>query len=298
MPKKSRKKTKTKSNTRKQKVYNMIGCSKKHNHNKNCKKDLGTGCPNCGPNCHCGPQCNCPHPCPGSCYLNRRVKQKGGQGCGSCGCPVGGLTYGAMNKFGGSTLDGAPVLSNNNSYGPILGISQNGGNCPACSQIPVQSGGNFYKPAAAIPGPMVGSAWGASVKDWPTMNGVGADKNYLDNSSKVIVNDPQQQMSMANSGYKTLSSMIGGYTYKNKKTGRSRSRSKIRSSSIKSSNSSISSQKGGATFIPQDLLNLGRNFAHNFQSAYNTINGYKQPVTPLPHQDQLTRNVSGTKLLI
>jgi hypothetical protein len=296
MPKKSRRrakaKAKTRKNTRKQKVYNMIGCSKKHKHIKSCnKKDLGTGCPNCGPNCHCGPNCKCPHPCSGSCYLNRRIKkgtQKGGQGCGSCGCPVGGLTFGAMNKFGGSTsLDGEPVLSTNNGYGPILGVAQNGGSCAMCSQMPVQSGGNFYKPAGPIPGPMVGSAWGASVKDWPGMNGIGADKNYLDNSSKVIVNDPHQQMSMANSGYKTLSSMVGGYTYKNKKT-----------NSRKSSSSSASSQKGGASLIPQDMVNLGRNFAYGFQSAYNTINGYQSPVRPMPYQDQLTRNVSGSNILV
>lgn len=71
----------------KQKIINMIGCSKSHKHSKSCI----TACKNCGPNCHCGPNCNCPHKCPGNCYLNRRMT-KGGSGCGSGSCPVGGLT--------------------------------------------------------------------------------------------------------------------------------------------------------------------------------------------------------------
>ena len=87
---------------KKQKVINMIGCSKKHKNSKSCKnKKSLANCPNCGPNCHCGPNCNCPHPCPGSCYLNRKMVKKGGSGCGPCGCPFGGLSYTSMNKFGG-----------------------------------------------------------------------------------------------------------------------------------------------------------------------------------------------------
>jgi hypothetical protein len=280
MPKKSRKHTRK---TRKQKVINMIGCSKKHKHNKSCKnkKDLGNNvCPKCGPNCHCGPNCNCPHPCPGTCYLNRRMVKKGGSGCGSCGCPIGGLSYTAMNKFGGSNLDkfNQPVLidgTNNNNFVEIPGTTQKGGNCSACGINAPQSGGNFFKPAAPIPGPFAGSAWGAPVKDWPSMNGVGGDRNYLDSYGGVITNDPQQQMSMADAGYKTLNSMVGG---KHKKR------------------ASRKSQRGGG-IVPEDLVNLGRNFTFNLKSAYNSLNGYNQPVDPLPYKDQLTRSFNNSKLL-
>lgn len=280
MPKKSRKSRSTSrrgvhAKTRKQKIINMVGCSKKHKHNKSCKKDLG--CPNCGPNCHCGPNCNCPHPCPGSCYLNRRKKsQKGGQGCGSCGCPVGGFTYKDMNKFGGAynyPKDfNNPVLidgSNTNDFIKIPGTSQRGGCGGTCGAV--QSGGNFFKPASPIPGPFTGSSWGGKVNEWPGMNGVGSDRNYLNSYSNKIDNDPQTQMmpSDVDAGYKTFSSMVGG---KHKKKGY---------------------QRGGG-LIPQDLVNLGRNFSFNLQSAYNSLNGYQQPVNPMPYKDQLINN----KLLI
>ena len=269
MPKKSR----TRRRTRKQKVINMIGCSKKHRHNKSCKNVKDLGCPNCGPNCHCGPTCNCPHPCPGSCYLNRRMVKKGGGGCGSCGCPIGGFTYEQMNKFGGGLEQSVgnffkPVLrdgKNTNEFIQIPGISQNGGSCGACG---LQTGGTFFKPAAPIPGPFTGSAWGTSVNEWPTMNGIGGDRNYLNSYAGTITNDPQQQMSMADSGYKSLNSIVGG---KNKK------------------GSSKKTQKGGG-LIPQDLVNLGSNFTFNLKSAYNSLNGYNQPVNPLPYKDHLTRS--------
>ena len=286
MPKKSR--TRKTRRTRKQKVINMIGCSKKHRHNKSCKNRKDLGCPNCGPNCHCGPNCNCPHPCPGSCYLNRRMVKKGGSGCGSCGCPVGGFTYEQMNKFGGGLQENAgnflkPVLidgTNTNEFikipgvGQTGGVCQTGGNCGGTCGLQ-QTGGNFFKPAAPIPGPFAGSPWGTSVNEWPTMNGIGGDRNYLNSYAGTITNDPQQQMSMSDAGYKTLNSMIGG---KNKKR------------------ASKKSQKGGG-LIPQDLVNLGSNFTFNLKSAYNSLNGYNQPVNPLPYKDHLTRSFNNSKFL-
>lgn len=284
MPKKTRKhrtkKHRTKKHrTRKQKVINMIGCSKIHKHNKYCENMKNLGCPNCGPNCHCGPNCNCPHPCPGTCYLNRKMVKKGGSGCGPCGCPIGGFSYTEMNKFGGDYPEdfNKPVLIDGTNKGgqfiKIPGTAQRGGSCGGmCSAA--QTGGNgFFKSASPIQGPFTGSPWGASVKEWPGMNGIGGDRNYLDSYGGVITNDPQQQMSMSNAGYKTQNSMIGGKKRASKK-----------------------SQKGGG-LIPQDLVNLGRNFSFNLKSAYNSLNGYNQPVNPLPYKDQLTRNFNDKNLL-
>ena len=64
-----------------------------------------------------------------------------------------------MNMYGGepNNILNATVPLN---YKPILGIGQNGGLCGSCL---TQSGGSFYKPAAPIPGPIVGSAWGSSI---------------------------------------------------------------------------------------------------------------------------------------
>ena len=220
MPQKSKRSNKRSNKlkkTKKQKVYVMRGCSKK---NKSCKMNSrkNTSCPKCGPNCHCGPKCNCPHPCPGTCYLNRKLK--GGSGCGSCGCPIAPLSLNQMNMFGG------------------------------------QNGGNFYKQIGPIPGPMVGAAWGSP----STGTGIKLDSNYL--SPYNTLKDPQLQMSMNDAGYKTLNSKVGG----RKKT-----------------------IKGGG-LVPQDLVNLGNNFSFNLKSAYNSLNGYKAPVDPLPYKDQLTQS--------
>lgn len=275
MPKKSRKsrsKKRHSTKTRKQKIINMIGCSKKHKHNKSCKKDLD--CPNCGPNCHCGPNCNCPHPCPGSCYLNRRKKtQKGGLGCGSCGCPVGGFTYEDMNKFGGAynypTDFNKPVIidgtNNSGEFVRIPGTTQKGGSCNGTCSV-VQSGGT--------PGPFIGSPWGGKVSEWPGMDGISNNRNYLSSYSPTISNDPQTQMlpSRDDTGYINPSSMIGGKKKKRK------------------------SQYGGG-LIPQDLVNLGRNFSFNLQSAYNSLNGYQQPVNPMPYKDQLPRSTNNRLLI-
>ena len=38
----------------------------------------------------------------------------------------------------------------------------------------------------------------------------------------------------------------------------------------------------------KEIKYLGRDFNYNFKSAYNTLNGYKPPVSPLPYKDQLT----------
>jgi hypothetical protein len=170
-----------------------------------------------------------------------------------------------MNQFGGS-----PVLidgTNTNKYIPIPGVGQNGG--------------SFFKPAAPIPGPFVGSPWTAN--QWPTQSGIGGDNNYLSSISNVITNDPQTQMLTSNAGYNNKSSMVGGikrmavggYRYRNKKP-LSVSKTKL---------------KGGG-LIPQDLVNLGSSFTFNLKSAYNSLNGYNAPVNPLPYKDQLTSTTS------
>jgi hypothetical protein len=205
-------------------------------------------------------------------------KQKGGQGCGSCGCPLSPLSWDKMNQFGGNEASYPNVLSQpviidplKKGYQPILGAYQNGGNCDGvCGQtqvLPAQSGGNFYKQIGAMPGPFVGKPWGGDLK-WPGMNGVGGDRNYFNPYNTN--NDPQQQMSLNDAGYLTKNSMVGGYIY-----------------SPKSSSNSAKSKRGGG-LIPQDLVNLGRDFNYNFKTAYNALNGYKAPVDPAPYKGQLT----------
>jgi len=314
MPIKSRRSNKIRNKVRKTRKnpYPMIGCSKKHSHNKNCynknnKKNIFSSlgkksCPNCGPNCHCKGKCNCPPNCPGTCYV-----KKGGSGCGSCGCPIAPLSWNQMNQFGGNVNYGE------SQYPPILGTGQNGGTCATCSQIPVisptQSGGNFFKPASPIPGPFVGQAWNTSINQWPGMDGIGANRNYFSSIGKVINNDPALQMmtSDADAGYTTLNSMVGGYEYQtkkkedNKKKKAKRRTTNTRTTNARTTNTRTSSNassksmsnknsiSSGGGLVPQDLLNLGNDISFNVKSAYNALNGYSAPVNPLPYKDQLTR---------
>lgn len=316
MPRKtSNKRSNKKRKTRKQKLYVMRGCS---NNTKSCKNkksfsSLGKGnndCPKCGPNCHCGPNCNCPHKCPGTCYLNRRLKGGSSSGCGSCGCPIAPYP---MN--GGFPPNNVPLATAPLNYGEILGTTQNGGTgatCTACAQIPVtsstqpQSGGNFFKPAGPMPGPFVGSSWGASFSKWPGVNDVGGDRNYLksyDANNNIIGKDPQLQMSMNAAGYNSMYSKVGGYRYDTKPSSSSStslssdSETNSKTKSKSKSKSKTNSIKGGS-LVPQDLVNLGSDFTFNLKSAYNALNGYAAPVDPLPYKGQLTNLYNNGRVLV
>lgn len=286
MPRSTSKRKNNGKKTRKQKPIVMIGCSKKGKKSRNNRKLFSTlgnkSCPNCGTNCSCGPNCKCPHNCPGNCYLNRsrNKKQGGGSGCGSCGCPIAPMSTRQMNMYGGKSNIEQP-----SHYGPILGIGQNGGK----SKNRKQSGGSFYKLLGPIPGPFVGKAWAPD--KLPGENGIGGDRNYL--SPYKLNNDPQLQMgsSRDDSGYLTKNSMVGGYQYKNKKT-------EDTSSSFSSNKKKSSSSMRGGGFIPQDLVNLGRDFSFNINSAYNATNGYKAPVNPSPYEGQLTHSINNNRFII
>ena len=115
-------------------------------------------------------------------------RHRGGQGCGSCGCPIGGLSIDKMNSF-------------------VPNYKQNGG--------------HFYKPAGPMPGPFVGQPWGPKIIDWPGAQGIGNDQNYLKSYGPVIGNDPSRQTQL----YDTGSSHYGGKrARKTKKTRRRKTR--------------------------------------------------------------------------
>jgi hypothetical protein len=198
-------------------------------------------------------------------------KQKGGQGCGSCGCLLSPLSWKQMNQFGG-TNQPVIIVPPAKGFQPILGIGQKGG-CGTCNSIQVvpnqSGGGNFYKPIGGMPGPIVGSVWGPD--KLPGANGIGGDRNYFSAYDTNKSAASYQIPSDANAGYLNKMSLVGGYRYN-----KSHSRS-----------SSSYSKKGGG-LVPQDLVNLGRDFSYNFKTAYNAVNGYAAPVNPSPYNDQLT----------
>ena len=183
----------------------------------------------------------CAKKCPGchrvKCICKNKSIKKGGMGCGPQGCPI------APYPMKGGNCD---VMG----CGRILGSYQNGGNC-GCASIPVISGGGeFYKPPPPMPGPFVGDKWGPLIKEWPGVDGISANRNYLDlNTYKT---DPQ-----------TMMKIRGGRRRKTKR-----------------------SQKGGG-FIPTELVNLGRDFTYNLNTAYNALKTLPAPSNPLPFKDQL-----------
>ncbi len=227
MPKRSRK-----NKSKKQRLYNMKGCSKTRRLTKS---------------------------------KSRTRNHKGGYGCGAYGCPIPAYSWSQMQHRGGKNLIGGEYTNVLNGA-PILGTAQNGGSCDTCS-LSLMKGGSFYKPAAPMPGPFIGQAWSPSISRWPGVDGVSNNRNYLENN---LYNngDPQTMMK------------LGG------------KRMNKKGKKCKSMN------KRGGGIVPQDLVNLGRDVSFNFKSAYNALNGYSAPMSPLPYKDQLSSSVSANKIII
>ena len=143
-----------------------------------------------------------------------------------------------------------------NNY--IMGGGSTCGTCmnPECS---CASASEMMGGSGAIPGPIVGNYWGSNPSQLPGANGVGGDRNLLPYNTYQPV-DISRQMALRGGGKHT----------KGKKRLVKRKKS----------------MKGGG-IMPQDLLNLGRDFAFNMESAYNSIRGMPAPVNPLPYKDQL-----------
>lgn len=229
-------------------------------------------------------------------HRKSRRSRRGGShsGCGSCGCPIAPYPI----TRGGKTRRGRGLK---------------GGNCESCSLIQKTGmlGGNFYKAPAPIPGPMVGSPWGTSVHEWPGVNGISGDRNYLKSIGDVIDNDPQLQMTMDASGYVNRpNSMvgggsigrgpIGGYVYGKRvrsKTPRNSSTSTRSRKSRRRSGSRRKSQSRGGGLLPQDLVNLGNDMTFQLKSTYNALNGYNAPTNPLPYKDQFSDSM-GSRIIV
>lgn len=182
--------------------------------------------------------------------------------CSKCGSHC---HKGSCHFSGGSGCAGCTGTGNSTgiSFPPILGIAQTGG-CDTCLR-----GGSFYKPAAPVPPPFVGSPWGGKVSEWP---GVDGSRNYF--TDNLYKNDPQTMMK------------LGGTKRRGTKRIRSGTKRRLRKGT------SRKSINGGSSF--QDITNLGRDVSFNFQSAYNSLNGYKQPVNPAPYADQFSRTYNSS----
>ena len=206
--------------------------------------------------------------------------QNGGVGCGSNGCPIAPLSTKQMNNMTGGSCN------NCGSCGNILGIAQTGGQCTNCSCS--MNGGSFYKTnLAPVPAPLVGKPWGPEVSQWPGVDGISSGRNYFTNNLYKV--DPQTMMHLGGSRSKS----------------RSKSRRRQQKKRCKGVCGPICSCKGscggkcncspkcscgcqknkvikGGAFLP-DITGLGRDLMYNFQSTYNSLNGFPAPTNPKPY---------------
>lgn len=118
----------------------------------------------------------------------------------------------------------------------------------------ITRGGSFYRPAAPIPGPFVGDAWGPAPQMWPGVDGIGDNRNYL--ALNEYHRDPKMMI-------------IGGVK---KRRGQKKT---------------LKKRKRGGTIIPQPLLNFSDSIVYQANRVYNTLRGVDAPVNPLPYKDQL-----------
>jgi len=264
--------------SRKQKVYKMIGCSKKSR-----KNHLG-GSPD-APLAYTGkPVFSIPNP-------HLAYTGKGGASCGltaNTSIPVNTNAANPSIPNTGPVSNGANTIFNNSSSqrgGCGCGVSSMsgggkgkiGGTCPACSLVGFMAGGTKHRNEckcssckrggmkggnAGIPYPdgLVGSAWTPSVSGWPGVNGVPGDSNYYPINN--YNNDISRQMV----------DLGGNPPFTGFKGGKGKTRK----------------QRGGTmtNFLGQDLINLGRQFQFGMGSAYNALAGYSAPVNPMPWKDQ------------
>jgi hypothetical protein len=224
-----------------QRIYKMKGCNRKGCKKTKTKKYLGGSNMNLAypstnvptvPNPHLAYAYPAKGPAAGGWgFLNPQSVIKGGSSQkGGCGC---GLQAGG----------------------------QKGGCCGACSTSMLGGAGNNGIP---YPNGLAGSPWTPALKDWPGVDGVNGNRNYLAlNEYKV---DPQT--AMIATGANPPFSVGGG-----KKSRK---------------------QKGGAlsNFLTQDLINLGRQFQYGVGSTYNGLLGYSSPVNPMPWKGQLTNTTN------
>jgi hypothetical protein len=199
--------------------------------------------------------------------LGRKSKKQGG--CWDMkkrGGARGGARRGARvcNKCGyichGTCLKGkrsTKQRGGNCGCGVQMGGGQMGG-CTSCLGGGVQSGGGINNSGT----PLLGTPWTPKINDWPGVAGKDGQTNYFSDNQYLV--DPQRSM-ISERDQQTY--MLGG----------SRKR-----------------RAGG--IIPQDLVNLGRSMVYGLGSAYNTLNGYPTPVSPLPYKDQLPNTPSAKAL--
>jgi hypothetical protein len=199
-------------------------------------------------------------------FLNPVNQQRGG----GCGCGAVPLMSG-----GGCGCGGLPFMS-----GGVKNRSHNkhrlGCKCSTCKMNvkSMNGGGGCTTGNNGIPYPngLVGKPY-VNSSNLPGANGIPGDANYYSNNT--YNNDVSRQMIDvgANSPFLGFLGFKGGKKYNKTKKQRK--------------------QRGGnfSNFLGQDLINLGRQLGNGVGTAFNALNGYPAPVSPLPWKGQLVGKI-------
>ena len=133
----------------------------------------------------------------------------------------------------------------------------------------MQGGGGITGPGTSYANGLVGSPWKGNSDTWPGVNGVGGDSKHL----KFNTYDTDISRQIVNLGANPpFNGMLGGRRRRLQNKRKSRKHKKT--------------LRGGG-FIPQNLVNVGRNFMHNIGASNNEINGFAPPPNPMPYRDHL-----------
>lgn len=160
----------------------------------------------------------------------------------------------------------AKYRSQNQSIGRGRGIGRGigiaGGSCSSCS---VMQGGSVS--------PFIGAPWSVTNDESQSTGNY-----YSQNLYKSA--DPQTMMKLKGG------QVIGGQVIGGQVIGGQKSRRR--------------SLKGGSltNFLPSDLVNLGRDFTYNVNSAYSSLTGAPQPVNPSPVEGHLSASVNANRIII
>lgn len=276
-----------KKSSRKQKVYKMVGCSKKTRKNylggstdtplaytgqtsfslpNTHLAYTGNGGSSCGltKNTSIPINTNAENPAipntgPVSNGTNTIFNSALGQQGGCCGC--GGQL---IMSGGGRRRKKASCPSC--ALGLMVGGSKHRTDCK-CRKCKGMRGGSGVSYANGL----IGKEWTPNVGGWPGVDGVPGNRNHY--ALNTYGNgDPQTSMVDVGANPPFLN-IKGGKTRK---------------------------QKGGtlSNFLTQDLINLGRQFQFGMGTAYNALAGYSAPVNPLPWKDQIPSRVPFNRAMI
>ena len=275
-----RSKSRSSSSSRKNKSrhsYFMRGCSNSNKNNffakgnhDNIRGRLSSKKCKCA--CHLNkdrmPECKC------NCHQNSKVFRQGMKGGDALNLslaytgkqvPLSPSPYSAYVGKGGNKA--YPIVNNTGGKTGWLNPSQT-----------IRGGGHGSSTSYA--NGLVGSAWtGGNTDSWPGVNGVGGDGNHL--GLNTYNNDVSRQMTDVGANYPFNGMLRGGSRRRGCGHGRGCKCGQGRNRKLR-----------GGGLLPQNLVNVGRNFMYNIGASNNTMNGYDLPVKPLPFEDQLVSNNS------